>query len=129
MSNVRYDRKTGKNDFSSLTKFGEHVTMDTLVLHGLKDTGCKAEKHGIVLYDVYMGWLWRVPVMSRTVVETGRAILDFKGPDEGIKLIYSDQAPESKKTCARLGICHQMSIPGMPSTKGLAENTPQTLLS
>ena len=50
MSNAKSQRSSGI-DGHECQKFGDHLTADTMVLHGLKDRGLKGEKNAIVFYD------------------------------------------------------------------------------
>ena len=51
MENVRLHRRGGA-DAHECTKFGDIITVDTMVLHGLKDRGVNGETDAVVFYDL-----------------------------------------------------------------------------
>ena len=56
MVNVKSFRHEGIEGYE-FTKFGEHITLDTMVLHGLTNRGINGETDAIVFYDFGTGWL------------------------------------------------------------------------
>ena len=62
-------------------KFGDHITGDTLVLHGLKDRGFHGERNAIQFYDFGTEFHDCIPVKSRKTADTDVAFRQFFGPD------------------------------------------------
>ena len=50
--------------------FGDHVTGDTIVLHGLKDRGVGNKDNAVVMFDFGTGWTSCHPVNSRSEEDT-----------------------------------------------------------
>ena len=65
MENVKSFRQDSPRD-KGFEKFGEHVTVDTMVLHGLGNRGNNGGTDAVVFYDLATGWLEAVPVKGRT---------------------------------------------------------------
>ena len=121
MENVRLHRRGGA-DAHECTKFGDIVTVDTMVLHGLKDRGVNGETDAVVFYDLATKYIDVLPVFSRSVPNTVEAFHKFMGPEPKIGLLYSDQAREFLAATRRMAWVHHMSTPGMPKTNGIIEN-------
>jgi hypothetical protein len=50
-----------------------------------------------------------------------KAVQHFEGPDERVKQMYCDGAPELKRALLDVGIINPTSTPGCPATNGIAE--------
>ena len=124
MENVRLYRRGGA-DAHECTKFGDMVTVDTMVLRGLKDRGVNGEADAVVFYDLATKYRDVLPVFSRSVPNTVEAFHKFMGPEPKIGLLYSDQAREFTR---RMAWVHHMSTPGMPKTNGIIENKVKLVL-
>ena len=138
MVNVKSFRHEGIDGYE-FTKFGEHITLDTMVLHGLTNRGINVngETDAIVFYDFGTGWLDAVPVKSRTNAETLRAFREVIGDlkevnsfsfdtereyaPPAVQEMYCDKAREFVSTCRNVGIKVSHSTPGMPRTNAMAE--------
>ena len=127
MENVRLHRRGGA-DAHECTKFGDIVTVDTMVLHGLKDRGVNGETDAVVFYDLATKYIDVLPVFSRSVPNTVEAFHKFMGPEPKIGLLYSDQAREFLAATRRMAWVHHMSTPGMPKTNGIIENKVKLVL-
>ena len=127
MENVRLHRRGGA-DAHECTKFGDIVTVDTMVLHGLKDRGVNGEADAVVFYDLATKYIDVLPVFSRSVPNTVEAFHKFMGPEPKIGLLYSDQAREFLAATRRMAWVHHMSTPGMPKTNGIIENKVKLVL-
>ena len=121
LENVKSRRKGGvaAREFK---EFGDHVTADTIVLHGLKDRGVGNKNDAIVLFDLGTGWLSCHPIQSRTEEETLFAYREFLGTKDKIKSFYSDSAPELMSCAKKMNWCADTSTPGMPRTNSIAES-------
>ena len=136
MVNVKSFRHEGIEGYE-FTKFGEHITLDTMVLHGLTNRGINGETDAIVFYDFGTGWIDAVPVKSRTNAETLRAFREVIGDlkevnsfsfdtereyaSPSVQEMYCDKAREFVSTCRNVGIKVSHSTPGMPRTNAMAE--------
>ena len=120
MENVRLHRRGGA-DAHECTKFGDIVTVDTMVLHGLKDRGVNGETDAVVFYDLATKYIDVLPVFSRSVPNTVEAFHKFMGPEPKIGLLYSDQAREFLAATCRMAWVHHMSTPGMPKKMALSK--------
>ena len=60
-------------------KFGEHVTVDTMVLRGLGNRGNNGETDAVVFYDLATEWIETVPVKGRTNADKLRAFHQVSG--------------------------------------------------
>ncbi|CAE7624163.1 Clec16a [Symbiodinium sp. CCMP2592] len=125
-------------------KFGEHVTIDTMVLHGLGNRGNNGETDAVVFYDLATEWLESVPVKGRTNADTLRAFQQVFGDlqdvnsfsmdverryaPSAIREIYCDKAREFISTCKKVGISVKHSTPGMPRTNAIAESKVKLVL-
>jgi hypothetical protein len=78
MENVKSRRKGGVEAYDCKV-FGEHVTADAIVLHGLKDRGVGNKKSAIVFFDFGTGWISCHPVQSRSEEDTLAACQKFIG--------------------------------------------------
>ena len=122
--NIKSYRQDSPRD-KGFEKFGEHVTVDTMVLHGLGDRGNNGEA---------TSWLEAVPVKGRTNSDTLRAVNAFSmdterryAPPE-VREIYCDKAREFISVCKRVGISVAHSTPGMPRTNAIAESKVKLVL-
>ena len=137
MENVKSFRQDSPRD-KGFEKFGEHVTVDTMVLHGLGNRGNNGEADAVVFYDLATSWLEAVPVKGRTNSDTLRTFQQMFGrlddlnafsmdverryaPPE-IREIYCDKAREFISVCKRVGISVAHSTPGMPRTNAIVES-------
>ena len=130
VTNVRFTRRAKPREVKEGdAKFGKRVTADTIVLRNLKDRGIGGETNAIVFYDLYSGWIDCIPVRSRVTEDTVRAINQFKGPNDILGELYTDQAGEFSKACGIIGACNGTATPGMPRTNGIAESRVKEVLS
>ena len=143
MENVKSFRQESPRD-KGFEKFGEHVTVDTMVLHGLGNRGNNGETDAVVFYDLATGWLEAVPVKGRTNSDTLRAFQQMFGQLDdvnafsmdterryappGVREIYCDKAREFISVCKRIGISVKHSTPGMPRTNAIAESRVKLVL-
>ncbi|CAE6962770.1 unnamed protein product [Symbiodinium sp. CCMP2592] len=143
MENVKSFRQDSPRD-KGFEKFGEHVTIDTMVLHGLGNRGNNGETDAVVFYDLATEWLESVPVKGRTNADTLRAFQQVFGDlhdvnsfsmdverrcaPSAIREIYCDKAREFISTCKRVGISVKHSTPGMPRTNAIAESKVKLVL-
>ena len=127
MENVR-SQKHGGSDSHGYSEFGEHVTADTLVLHGMKDRGIGNKQDAIVMYDFGTRWLDCVPVNSKSEDDTLYAYREFAGSNCKIKEFYSDGAPELLSAARKMEWVHSTSTPGMPRTNAIAESKVKLVL-
>ena len=95
MENVRLHRRGGA-DAHECTKFGDIVTVDTMVLHGLKDRGVNGETDAVVFYDLATKYIDVLPVFSRSVPNTVEAFHKFMGPEPKIGLL---PGPSQRISC------------------------------
>ena len=102
--------------------FGDHVTGDTIVLHGLKDRGVGNKNNAIVMFDFGTGWTSCHPVTSRSEEDTLFAFREFVGPKDKILSFYSDGAPEIMSCAKTMLWTSDTSTPGMPRTNAIAES-------
>jgi hypothetical protein len=84
MSNAK-SHTSGGIDGHEYKVFGEHVTADTMVLHGLKDRGFKGEKNAIVFYDFGTKTHECIPAKSRRDGHTDETFREFIGPFDTVK--------------------------------------------
>ncbi|CAE7541323.1 JNK [Symbiodinium sp. CCMP2592] len=143
MENVKSFRQDSPRD-KGFEKFGEHVTIDTMVLHGLGNRGNIGETDAVVFYDLATEWLESVPVKGRTNADTLRAFQQVFGDlrdvnscsidverryaPSAIREIYCDKAREFISTCKKVGISVKHSTPGMPRTNAIAESKVKLVL-
>ncbi|CAE7620794.1 JNK, partial [Symbiodinium sp. CCMP2592] len=143
MENVKSFRQDSPRD-KGFEKFGEHVTIDTMVLHGLGNRGNNGETDAVVFYDLATEWLESVPVKGRTNADTLRAFQQVFGDlrdvnscsmdverryaPSAIREIYCDKAREFISTCKKVGISVKHSTPGMPRTNAIAESKVKLVL-
>ncbi|CAE7251308.1 JNK [Symbiodinium sp. CCMP2592] len=143
MENVKSFRQDSPRD-KGFEKFGEHVTIDTMVLHGLGNHGNNGETDAVVFYDLATEWLESVPVNGRTNADTLRAFQQVFGDlkdvnsfsmdverryaPSAIREIYCDKAREFISTCKKVGISVKHSTPGMPRTNAIAESKVKLVL-
>eukprot|EP00439_Symbiodinium_sp_Y106_P074569 s3106_g14.t1 len=87
--NVKSFRQDSPRD-KGFEKFGEHVTVDTMVLHGLGNRGNNGETDAVVFYDLATGWLEAVPVKGRTNSDTLRAFQQMFGQLDDVNAFSMD---------------------------------------
>ena len=75
----------------------------------------------VVFFDLGTDWRETLPRCFRSSEETRKAVQHFEGPDEKVKQMYCDGAPELKRAMADVGIINPTSTPGCPATNGIAE--------
>ena len=75
----------------------------------------------VVFFDLGTDWRETLPRCTRSSEETRKAVQHFEGPDEKVKQMYCDGAPELKRAMADVGIINPTSTPGCPATNGIAE--------
>ena len=80
-------------------------------------------KAGAVFLDLGTDWKTIEPVQYRSKEETLRAFQVFCGPDDHVRSVYTDNAPELKSAFKAIGIRNPTSTPGVPQTNGIAEAT------
>jgi hypothetical protein len=120
MVNVHHKQGGGVDKFEA-TEFGEHITGDTLVLHGKVDRGINGESNGVVLFDIGTRWLDCIPVHSRNEDDTYAAMREFAGRNTYVDYFYCDGAPELIKAAKMLGWGYDTSTPGLHENNGLIE--------
>ena len=77
MENVKPYHQDSARD-KGFEKRGEHVTNDTMVLHGLGNKGNHGETDAVVFYDLVTGWLDAVPVKGRVQPVKGSTLDVFQ---------------------------------------------------
>ena len=143
MENVKSFRQDSPRD-KGFEKFGEHVTVDTMVLHGLGNRGNNGETDAVVFYDLATSWLEAVPVKGRTNSDTLRAFQQMFGRLEDVNAfsmdverryappevgeIYCDKAREFISVRKRVGMSVADSTPGMPRTNAIVESKVKLVL-
>ena len=143
MENVKSYRGEGL-DGHSFEKFGDHITLDTMVLHGLKNRGIRGETDAVVFFDFATHWLDAIPVKNRTKAETLNAFrqvigelspvntfslgLDREYVPPNVREVYCDKAREFVSTYRHIGIKVEHSTPGMPRTNAIAESRVKLVL-
>ena len=129
MENARRYR-AGGIEAHTAKSFGDHVTADTVVLHGMKDRGFLGEKNAIVFYDFATDYHDCIPCKNRSDSVTQWVFRHFIGPNDDVKLkrFYSDRAPELINAAKIFSACDDHSTPGMPRTNGIAENKVKLVL-
>ena len=131
-------------DGHAFEKFGDHITLDTMVLHGLKSCGIHGETNAVVFFDFAAHWLDAIPVKNRTNAETLNAFrqvlremsavnafsldLDREYAPPAVREVYCDKAREFVSTCRNVGIKVEHSTPGMPRTNAMAESRVKLVL-
>jgi len=121
MENAKSKQKGGVAAHG-FTEFGQHVTADTIVLHGIKDRGVGNKSNAIVMFDFGTGWTSCHPVKSRSEEDTMEAFREFVGPKDKVHSFYSDGAPEII-ACAKAMKWHSdTSTPGVPRNNSIAES-------
>ena len=144
MENVKSYRGEGL-DGRSFEKFGDRITLVTMVLHGLKNRGIRGETDAVVFFDFATHWLDAIPVKNRTNAETLNAFrqvigdmspvntfsldLDREYVPPNVREVYCDKAREFVSTCRNIGIKVEHSTPGMPPrTNAIAESRVKLVL-
>ncbi|CAE7222918.1 GABBR2 [Symbiodinium sp. CCMP2592] len=89
MENVKSFRQDSPRD-KGFEKFGEHVTIDTMVLHWLGNRGNNGETDAVVFYDLATEWLESVPVKGRTNADTLRAFQQVFGDLQDVNSFSMD---------------------------------------
>ena len=143
MENVKSYRGEGL-DGHSFEKCGDHITLDTMVLHGLKNRSIRGETDAVVFFDFATHWLDAITVKNRTNAETlnaFRQVISELSPTNTFSLdlgreyvplnvreVYCDKAGEFVSTCRNIGIKGEHSTPGMPRTNAIAESRVKLVL-
>ena len=78
MENAKSYRGEGL-DGHTFEKFGDRITLDTMVLHGLKNRGIRGETDAVVFFDFATDWLDAIPIKNRTNAETLNAFCQVIG--------------------------------------------------
>ena len=139
MENVKLYRGEGLDGHSF-----DHITLDTMVLHGLKNRGIRGESDAIVFFDFATHWLDAVPVKNRTNAETLNAFrpvigemspvntfsldMDCEHAPPAVREVYCEKAREFVSTCRNVGIKVEHSTPGMPRTNAISESKVKLVL-
>ncbi|CAE6971381.1 unnamed protein product, partial [Symbiodinium sp. CCMP2592] len=134
MPNAKSVQKSAPDDNKKVPdegveKFGEHVTIDTMVLHGLGNRGNNGETDAVVFYDLATEWLESVPVKGRTNADTLRAFQQVFGDlrdvnsfsmdverryaPSAIRESYCDKAREFISTCKKGQSAYAMRFDGV----------------
>ena len=61
------------------------------------------------------------PVISQGADDVYNRFLQFIGPLQRVKHVYTDDSAAIKAALGELGLCHDTSVPGQPNTNGVAE--------
>ena len=75
----------------------------------------------LIVLDRFTKWLQGYPCKNNSSEETKNALVDFTGPYNLMKLLYSDNSEELMLAAKNLGIPHDKSRPYTPQTNAEAE--------
>ena len=108
-------------------EFGELITCDHIV-NGPEDSlGLRGEKNALVMLDRATNWIDVAPAATRSERDARESIINFVGTTKA-KVLYSDGANEFAAAARTLGIAQVTSVPGEPSTNGVAERAVKRML-
>ena len=84
------DQETGGdgNDVAT-NSFGDLVTADHIIV-GEKHESRRNDTVAVVIQDKHTMWLGGYPKASKTTADTVAALQHFAGPNDKVKLFYSD---------------------------------------
>ena len=124
MQKVQNRRKVEKDHggWAPPDVFGDMITADRAVIaeRNADHQSRYSDKYTVVIQDVGTSWLDSIPVKSRNTPDLTSAFQNFLR-DFCPKKVYSDCAPEYKKSLDAMGITASSSTPHVPQTNGIAE--------
>ena len=121
LENMKSRKKGGTAAFG-FKNFGDHVSADTIVLHGMKDRGVGNKNNAVIFFDFGTLWTSCHPVNSRSEEDTSLAFREFLGTTQTVKSFYSDGAPEIVSVANKMGWTGDTSTPGIPRNNSIIEN-------
>lgn len=103
--------KQGKPSVIKSEKFGDVITMDHLISSDTGSKGINEESVGLAISDLGTGFVDLYPDSSKSWPGVVKAVTNFVGSNNKVKLIYSDNAPELVRAMEELRITHDTSTP------------------
>ena len=102
-------------------EFGDQVTAYHIISRSARSESVTGALDSLLIYDRATRWVDCYPVRSQGVDDVYNRFLQFAGPWQKIKYVYTDDSPALKAALAEVRVCHDTSIPGQPKTNGVAE--------
>ena len=106
---------------SELKKFGDCVTLDTLISRGEMAEGIEKEQDAVFMLDRHTDTMCTVPVRTKAAKLAYNALRDFRGSTY-LNRVHTDGSSELKQAVEWFGFHHTTSTPGRPQRNGVIEN-------
>ena len=101
------------------TQFGDIVTSDHMITQSQQDQGTRGETTCMVMLDRATSFIGVYPLASKTAEDAREALGHFLG-GSSVKIFHTDCSGELAKAARELGITHDTSTPGRPTSNGVA---------
>ena len=79
--------------------FGDQVVADHIIQEGLSDIGMNEEPCAVIMKDRGSDYVDGFPLPDKSGEEAAKAFVEFAGPHDYIKHLYSDGSGELMKAC------------------------------
>ena len=102
-------------------EFGDQVTADHIISRSARSESVTGALDSLLIYDRATRWVDCYPVRSQGADDVYNRFLQFIGPLQKVKHVYTDDSAAIKVALGELRLCHDTSVPGQPKTNGAAE--------
>ena len=102
-------------------EFGDQVTADHIISRSARSESITGALDSLLIYDRATRWIDCYPVRSQGANDVYNRFLQFIGPWQKVKYVYTDDSAALKAALAELKICNDSSVLGQPKTNGIAE--------
>ena len=105
------------------TQFGDQCTAEKLIMVDEDGEGMNDEPCALLMLDRGTDYVDVFTLKAKTADECHRCFLEFAGPHDYIKELFTDNAPELIKAAETAQWINSTSTPGRPQSNGVAERT------
>ena len=99
-----------------------------MVIAEVSDYSRHGDTVGLVMQDFGTKYIDFFPAATKSAADTQQALLQFAGPRDKVKRIYSDGSGELVSAIKEVGWRHDLATPNRPQSNGIAERAVRRVL-
>ena len=108
--------------------FGDIITADHIIIGDAEDESRHGDMTALIIQDRATRWLDCYPAVTKSAANTVKSLQHFVGPQDQVKLLYSDGAHENGAASDQMAWRHDIATPNRPQTNGVAERAVKRVL-